>query len=658
MNRSRRTAGTSLVEILVVIVVFLIGILAIVQIFPGGFRLLGLTRNQSVATQLGRSTIEYLKSRSEQLPDMVVPASFSRVGGNVVVFMDSTRLTNDLGPAADGLQADRSMTSGGNNIGPWRYVSGGNTVTRIVGEGRVIPAPRPLNNGVGVNSADYYGGVMTLLFGPAVFNSTVASDRALFAVYGNDLDPVAGPPPAVPTDVVVREYQYFCDQPTASGATLYIPQVAAVSYHLSFTAYATSAGGSRTIDVLDAIVDTDGLTPYYTVPLSAVVASKLLPGEIFTGIEFDSLQLGRLFNRIAKNVNFSGDPYEYKLIDDLNMGTTNANLGVLLFNPAGYKYFVPSKGGRRVPLTARVNYNVFDWGLLHDELRIPTNPGESAQLTVKGLKVKGNPDTDGLPYQGVGFVVPDGASGTQQLDVVVEDTETGGIYAYDPANLGDATRTAYTVDKSLGLVRFLDRNPATPELEVTLYDPVTWSRIQIDDARGRSIRVFYQSTQEYQVQVLKASSRYVGVSAIPGVGEVAIGNPAVADQASKIFFSWSELGRKVNIGEAYYYDGANVVGPVTFSGVITAPKPGDSVQQPSIDIRSVFDPAAVRLDGSKYGYAVRYVRGASVAVRVLWNPAKFTIGPDSNTNMKAFDKWGQNWRRSITETYLQKGGQQ
>jgi len=181
--------------------------------------------------------------------------------------------------------------------------------------------------------------------------------------------------------------------------------------------------------------------------------------------------------------------------------------------------------------------------------------------------------------------------------------------------------------------------------------------VVIPDARGRAIRVFYQSTQEFQVQVLKAAARYVGVSGVPGTGQAALGNPAVVDQRTKLFFSWSELGRKVNIGEAYYNDGTNVVGPVTFSSVINAPKAGDSVQLPSIDIASEF-PAAVRFDGSKYGFAVRYVRGASVAVRVLWNPGKFTLGTDTAVNMNAFDKWGQGWRRSVTETYLQKGGQQ
>jgi len=76
VNRQFLRHGTSLVELLVVMVVFLVGILAIVQIFPGGFRVLNTTRNNSVASAFARQQIEQLKSRSEQLPDAIVPIQY------------------------------------------------------------------------------------------------------------------------------------------------------------------------------------------------------------------------------------------------------------------------------------------------------------------------------------------------------------------------------------------------------------------------------------------------------------------------------------------------------------------------------------------------------------------------------------------------------
>ncbi|MCE2766301.1 MAG: hypothetical protein LW628_05210 [Fimbriimonadaceae bacterium] len=41
----RGLLGTTLIEVLVTIVVFLVGILAIAQIFPGGVKILNRTRN-------------------------------------------------------------------------------------------------------------------------------------------------------------------------------------------------------------------------------------------------------------------------------------------------------------------------------------------------------------------------------------------------------------------------------------------------------------------------------------------------------------------------------------------------------------------------------------------------------------------------------------
>ena len=72
MSRARHNAGTTLIEVLVVIVIFLVGILAVVQIFPKGFQILLFSRNASVATALSRDEIERLKSRPDQLPDGIV----------------------------------------------------------------------------------------------------------------------------------------------------------------------------------------------------------------------------------------------------------------------------------------------------------------------------------------------------------------------------------------------------------------------------------------------------------------------------------------------------------------------------------------------------------------------------------------------------------
>jgi hypothetical protein len=677
MNRSRRTAGTSLVEVLVVIVVFLIGILAIVQIFPGGFRLLGLTRSQSMATQLARKEIERLKSRADQLPERVVPVRYVRANGELVAIVDSTRRTNDLGPTADGLTQIGNLTNGADNLGHWRRASGANMINRVVGESTIIPAARPAAGAIA--GTVYFGGLMNLQFGPAVFNSEVAGNSTdndvVFNVYANDLALALGAPPT-PGTAPYRDYLYYCENPDQPSAVLYLPQAPTnMRYRLAATAYIRDAANVvRTLELLDYIITVPaGATQTYaTLPLSNIFTVPVTnPGDTFIGVAFDSLQVAPLFERILKTDVFDpANPYQYKLIDDLNAGATNANMGALLFNPAGYQYYVPNSEGRRIPLTARVNYNVYDWGIIREDFRVPNDISDPVRLTLGSLKVKGNPDTDGRTYQGLGFVVPNGAGGTQELDVVLQDTETGGIYAFSPTNPSNSLQSAYQVDKSLGTIRFNDRNTSTAEIELTLYRPDDWTPIQIDDARGRSVRVLYQSAQEYSVQVLKAAARYVLVSSIPGSGQAVIGNLADPAQRTRMYFSNSELGRSITINEAYVEADFDGPGPnpveirkVSVSGVIKPPVASDPIQLPYFDLTDVYGAtvlgwSAVDETGKSPGFIVRGVRGASVAVRVLWNPQRFSLGPDSPTNMTAFDRWGANWRKSTTETFLQKGGDQ
>ena len=99
------------------------------------------------------------------------------------------------------------------------------------------------------------------------------------------------------------------------------------------------------------------------------------------------------------------------------------------------------------------------------------------------------------------------------------------------------------------------------------------------------------------------------------------------------------MGRKVVIGEVYYRDGGGNLKILRDQDFVIRNTPADPLG-PYVDITDV-DGTATTLDfygnpyGSAYGYAVRRVKGASVAVRVLWNPSFFSITSDSATNMQA-----------------------
>ncbi|MGC8864068.1 MAG: hypothetical protein ACP5R5_15025, partial [Armatimonadota bacterium] len=60
--------GTSLVEILVVMVVLLVGIMTIIQMFPTGFCVVRAGESQTIATRLAQQELERWKSMAANLP--------------------------------------------------------------------------------------------------------------------------------------------------------------------------------------------------------------------------------------------------------------------------------------------------------------------------------------------------------------------------------------------------------------------------------------------------------------------------------------------------------------------------------------------------------------------------------------------------------------
>src|SRR5207302_815211 len=193
--------GTSLVEVLVVIVIFLVGILAIAQIFPGGFRILANTRAISIGSALAESELNRAQT-SGQMPEMVIPVLYQAVSGQTVVIADPNRTEDDLGPQgqsislvtdSNGITHWDVFDSNNNDLGPWAYVSGANNVRRIIGEGRVVPPPRVIGSD--------RGGLFLLEFAPIVYN-TNAAYLNLF-VYGNDMERTMGNPEPVVQGTVV-----------------------------------------------------------------------------------------------------------------------------------------------------------------------------------------------------------------------------------------------------------------------------------------------------------------------------------------------------------------------------------------------------------------------------------------------------------------------
>ena len=130
VTSGRRTAGFSLIEVMVAIVVLTIGIFAIIRLFPGGFQSILRTSEMSQAQGLAQEQIDAEK----QLPS--VPDS--------IVALDPTNpglILSDLRP--DALEDESAATASGNTgryVDPY-YVSNINHFLRVLGESFRITAP-------------------------------------------------------------------------------------------------------------------------------------------------------------------------------------------------------------------------------------------------------------------------------------------------------------------------------------------------------------------------------------------------------------------------------------------------------------------------------------------------------------------------------------
>lgn len=661
MNRWKRTQkGGTLIEILVVIVVFLVGILVLAQIFPGGLAVLRTTRNNTMAVNLARSEMDRLKGQADQLAEAILPVRYVWTGTQYRIEADLDRRPEDINPASTLLDQNgefRDPTDPNRAIGEWSLLSGPNVIRRIVAEGKTIPAPRYVQD-PSANST--YGSAMTLQFAPIVFDPRYEES---FLVYGNDLTrrivdevPVGAP--------VRQDYIAFIND---EGTELALPQGPPRPdrpgferrYRVSVSLWIRDASNNlKNKDVVSAIVTIPApasafVRSYYAIPLGA--APFIANGETFERAEVDTLRVARLYDRldsvngeqflteaqVRNNAGLLDDAvYQYDLLD--------ANMGLLLFNPLGFNYKEFRNRGR-VPLVARSDYDVLDWRIIRDDFRVPTRIPAQQKFILNSIKVLGNNNyADGRPYPGVGVRVLNASNIYESRDVILLDTETGGIFLPE----------AYTVDKNVGLMTFndIDANPANGLTAQIMYPRAT-APATINDIRGRSVRALYQGRGEFAVQIDKAPRTYrvIGNSTL-GIGQCYVGGTdinVVNDDIRRVYFPLSDIGKQVVIGEMWYVDSLNqrhVLQEQEF--LIQAPRGGE-LQLGYVDLR---DRAAdaTGFDFSN-GYAVRRVRGATVNVRAVWNPNSFLLGTDQEENFRRYIRWTEGWRKTRTETFLMGG---
>jgi len=468
---SNNNRGVSLVEVLVALVVFLIGMMAVVRMFPGGFATMKHSENVTLASRLAQAEIERWKGRSSNLPAGILAWGESGTAGVFVVYTD-----------VDPENVSESIPPGG------YYFSDANRFRRVHAEATKIPVP----SGTRWNGASVY----VLGFSP-VACSTADPNPDPILVYGGPMRRRALR--RYLPDLGLRSYnEYAIDYDYSDGdseaAVIYLrPAAFYREFVISYSYWKDSGPSSVRMETVlgQSLEVAAGVS---RVDITVGTEGALLADEIgFRGIDHRSESLHRQFQELpvtGGTVDWNlDDPYQFALADRL--------AGVLAFNPLGYGYEELTTRGKE-PLTAYIDYTVLDWHIIREERRLPdvfSSPVDlDAKLTLRFIKKQGETaEFDGSTYAGLapafGLV----------SDVLAVDIETGDVYSENEASFVPGTsRPAMQVNYKEGIIRF---DPLFPAVRASNPDAVS-------PFAGRTFRIYYRADSDWAVQVFKAYDEY------------------------------------------------------------------------------------------------------------------------------------------------------
>lgn len=666
-----RIGGTTLIEVLVVIVVFLVGILAIAQIFPGGIKILNNARNNSMAVALAKSELERLKSRPDVVPGAVVPVRYSLIASVYQPLSDPNWLSTEYSPSATGIDNTGIALGSGH---AWQLVSGANIARRVLGETHKITAPKLLSpDGTSVTAP--FGSLVVLEFGPIDHNGGAQLPGQL-QVYGRDMFRRAA---KATTDYNgLRDYEYAVANMGTSAAVIAFPATVAGNYRVSLTATVNNAGSIFTRSVPGQNI-TIGVDPngYFLVPVASI-ANVVMPGETLVNVEVDSMKIARQYTQLAAATPFSGtDLFEYKVL--------NGRIGELLFNPNLFGKYEERAGTTRQPYVARIDYDVRDWRILHEDFRVslssPAGLPKVLKLAVPSLKTNSVNGADGLiapshddviagsdsPNAGMEdvYVVNNaaiaGANTAVADNMLVVDLATGGqlLESYNG-------RPTMTIDKSSGYITLYDiDNDDTNGLTQAI--ATVDGSVALTNVTGRVLRTYYMGREEWAVQVTRNAAQYASTYVMPDYDKYYVGGTGVLNgSATRIYFPRMDANRKIVIGKVrYIWNDAGTPREGVLEGAefqIRFRSGADSITQPlpSIDLTDIL-PLATSFSQdtpnvASRAYSVSDVRGVSMVAKVFYNSGAFSLGANTANNLNTnFSNWAKDWRVVSKETYLHRG---
>ena len=256
--------GTSLVEILVVMLVLLVGIMTILQLIPTGFRVVRAAERQPNDTKLAQAEIERWKNMPGNLPDGILP-----------IYSDET-VINDQNPGPPFVGFAQEMLGG-------IYEAGNVLNSRWVrNETTTIPIASNITSAAG----EEYGSKYTLAFSPI----EVSVDPDIPGLYlglkvkSGDLQRRIG---NSDSQIYLRQGRYgvdytlsIVDGSPAFKVALRDNMAGGSAYHISFSYWVTKQDGTAVLlSEVDKSVWSDGNGGWVPV--------KIQPPDAFDSSDFE-----------------------------------------------------------------------------------------------------------------------------------------------------------------------------------------------------------------------------------------------------------------------------------------------------------------------------------------------------------------------------------
>jgi len=626
--------------VLVVIVILAIGIFALIRLFPSGFISLERSKEQAQATQLARQYLERMKGTPENIPVGIYPVVYKiSTGNNLLLEVDSTVRPDDLGIWNPPDDVKGALAPG------WEhYFRDANRIRRVIGETTRVPAPKPV--GSNPNDPNMFGGLYQVKFAPILY------DDRVFQVYSGELSrrsvsrQNAGDPVCLPTRNA--EQSYYLD-PNIGAIWLPVSQFEDVTYKIDLSVWVLRGsqlerhdyvGLQLTTDPNMLVSDPDCWPP--PPALNAISGFDLKPfvlatGETFNSIDLDTVHVYRSFERIDINTAWDPkDPYEYKVLEP--------NIGMVLFNPAGYNY-QERRQRQLIPLRANFDYDVYDWHIIQDERRVGSSAPYNIKLTLDEIKLKGELNNDNTRYQGL--ALPGGPNA--DTDLLIVDVADGSTVVNEP------NKRSYTIDGLKGIVKFEDT------VWVRRPDDLT-KAFQISPA-DKTFRFLYMSHNDWAVQIQKATHRYQLLprpsGATLGVGQCWVSHEGllVSGQhaaSPRMYFPLCDIGKTVVIREYYWVSEGYVIHVARDEEfVILAPRADDIVQLGYISITDHHNDA-LGFEVHDNIVAAQGVMGTSVKARVIWAPTQRERSAEERQLVNPQIRFIPSWRMVDFDTHLTK----